>query len=128
MFRAYDIALIPPKEVVEKCYEINEGIASRKNIDFRKHGQLPHITLLMGGVRESDIGSVKEELSAIVASLDPIEITLAGIHEGKFASGIGIAPNEQLNDLYSKIIDQFAGRSKNKVSVADVIGLPNVTD
>jgi hypothetical protein len=128
MIVAYNIALIPSKAIVEKCYEINETITDRVNIDFRKFGQLPHITLLMGGVNSENLQSIQNDLAAISKQLKPITLTLEGIEENKTASGIKIAYNQELKDLHVIILNKFANRFANKVNTENIIGLPNVTN
>ncbi len=127
MIKAYDIALIPPKDIVEKCYEINETIKERKNIDFRRHGQLPHITLLMGGVEEMEVNRIESELKDLIENLEPIEITITGIEIGKFASGLVVADDPKLNELHAEIFRQFKDRFDNEVEINGIIGLPDAT-
>lgn len=128
MIFAYDIVLIPPKEIIDQCIKINESIEDRKNIDFRKHGQLPHITLLMGGFQEKEVTKIQDELSEIIENLDPIEITLTSIHVGKFASGIEIEKSEALQNLHELIIERFSKYLRNEVNKEGVVGLPDVTE
>jgi hypothetical protein len=128
MIKAYSIALIPPREIIETCIKINESIENRENIDFRRHGQLPHITLLMGGVETSDIKRISSMLNEVINKTEPVAIKLTGIHVGEFASGIVIEDNPNLYQLHVDVVTMFKKFFNEPVTIQDIIGLPNVTE
>lgn len=127
MIQAYDIALIPSQEILDLCLKFNASISNKQHINFKKYGQLPHITLLMGGLKTEDVEQVKEDLSQIKQSLQPLKVRLKSVHIGKFASGIEIEQNISLQDLHNLVINKFGNIFNNNVTKESVIALPTVT-
>jgi 2'-5' RNA ligase len=110
--RAIDIVLIPPGEIQDEAIGLN-GQLIRSNppkIKLGRYSSVPHISLCMGVLEESDRPLLQDELAAIGKEVSPLPLRCAGIHAVPIAndeiiSGIAIEPDDELYALHKKVMD-----------------------
>lgn len=98
---AINIALIPPKEVVEKCIAINRGIVKRggSGLVLGKDHNLPHVTLMQGVIDKSDVAKVENFLGQIATSFPPLLLNATGVNYRELPSPSSVLQLEKTPDL-----------------------------
>ncbi len=65
--KAVDVVLLPEEAVMDRAIEANAELVKKFGckIVLNKQNCLPHISLAMGSINETDIGSIRETLKVI---------------------------------------------------------------
>jgi 2'-5' RNA ligase len=86
---AIDAVLLPSDEVAARAIEANRELAKQSpgKIVLDKENCLPHVSLAMGCINESDIAKIEGILQETAQKHNPGLLTIAGIHVGTSSSG-----------------------------------------
>ncbi len=74
--RAIDVVLIPPDEVIEKLISINRQAGEDVWGPLGQDDYIPHISLAMGCVKESELAAVREIVEKVAGKFGSISIVL----------------------------------------------------
>ena len=78
---AIDVVLLTPEEIVDKSIELNREIIKKDDrVILNKESCFPHITLLMGCLKEDDISEVNELLKDIAKDFSPLTLTITNTY------------------------------------------------
>lgn len=110
---AINIALIPPKEVVEKCIAINRGIVKRGGLGLvlGKKRNLPHVTLMQGVIDQSDVAHVEKTLDGIARSFSSVLLKVLRVNYRELPSPSSVLQVEktpELQKLHEVIMNKCA--------------------
>ncbi len=86
---AIDAVLLPSEEVAARAIEANKELVKQSpgKIVLDKENCLPHVSLAMGCINESDIAEIEEILQETVRKHNPGPLSIAGIHVGASSGG-----------------------------------------
>lgn len=86
---AIDAVLLPSDEVAARAIEANRELVKQSpgKIVLDKKDCLPHVSLAMGCINESDIAEIEGILQETVRKHNPGPLTVAGIHVGAASTG-----------------------------------------
>jgi|GEM_PF-882241 len=74
---AFDVALLPPKKVMDICIKISRADpADERPLNLR--GPMPHVSLFMGVMDKSELKSVVSKINKTVSGFKPIITSLSG--------------------------------------------------
>lgn len=110
---AFDIVIIPPADVFNKCLEINRQLETdEQKIVLGRESTLPHISLCMGVCSENELTEITAELSSIEAELMPVDVRLTGIEPqtnftGHVLSYLMVEKTRALQTLHETIMHRF---------------------
>lgn len=111
---AIDVALIPSEEMMEKAIEINKELLKTNDdkIVLGKEQNLPHMTLCMGALEESDIPKVEKILSEIAPQFSALQLevvspALSEPVEGRKISYLKIETTEELQRLHEAVMKRM---------------------
>lgn len=112
---AVDIVLLPSQEMMDKAIAANQSLSSRQTdkITLNKSDCLPHISLAMGCIEETDISSIEKILRTFALSHPPGLLSVAGIHietnaAGQKISAFEVSRTERLQSLHEAIMRELA--------------------
>lgn len=112
--KAVDVVLFPEESVTEKAIEANAKLVERfgREIVLDRAGCLPHISLAMGCIEESDIGRAKGMLEKIVRERRLGELVTAGTAvstnaAGEKVSAIVVAKTRELQRFHERVMEEF---------------------
>ena len=122
---AVDIVVLPPAPVVEMAISLNKRLCN-SNIVFDEKNCFPHVSLLMGCIREEDLVRGKALLKTIVSQYKFMQLNIPGIRT--VSTGVGdvialdIEPSEELQSLHESLVNAFSPLLSNDTTVGDVFG------
>jgi 2'-5' RNA ligase len=113
--KAVDIVLLPTKAIMDIAIEANRQLTRQcgKKIVLDKENCLPHISLAMGCLHESDLSAAAGILQDIAEELRLPELQVTGIQAstnsaGEKVSVFEVKNIEQLQSLHEEIMGTFA--------------------
>lgn len=132
---AVDVVLLPPDEIMDRAIQANAKLVERSGdrIVLNKEDCLPHISLAMGCIDESDIPPVERILKSI-ADMSPLgDLTLTGVRtstnaKGEEVSVFKIAKTKELQALHEKVTEELAPRFTHDVTGDMIYGDEDVTE
>ncbi len=111
---AVDVVLLPDEAMTDKAIEINAELVKKfgNKIVLNKENCLPHISLAMGCIEESDIASVGRVLEEIaketsLPDLKVVGIRASGNSKGETVSVFELEKTTWLQSLHEKIMDKL---------------------
>lgn len=112
---AVDVVLLPSQEMMDKVIAANQSLPSRQTdkITLNKSDCLPHISLAMGCIEETDISNIEKTLRTLAISHPPGPLGVAGIHietnaAGQKISSFEVNRTEQLQSLHEAVMRELA--------------------
>ncbi|MHC4642320.1 MAG: 2'-5' RNA ligase family protein [Planctomycetota bacterium] len=112
---AVDVVLLPDEAMTYKAVEINAELVKKfgDKIVLNKENCLPHISLAMGCLEETDIASVEKVLEEIAQETSLPDLKVVGIRtsensKGETVSVFELEKTTQLQSLHEKIMDRLA--------------------
>lgn len=112
---AVDVVLLPDEAMTDRTLEVNAELVKRfgDKIVLNKENCLPHISLAMGCLEETDIASVEKVLEEIanetsMPDLKVVGIRTSGNSKGETVSVFELEKTTQLQSLHEKIMDRLA--------------------
>ena len=109
---AVDIALLPPDHIMDLCIDVGKDCEQDIAVPLNKVDNLPHITLAMGVLDDTDFNIVIEELKNIANNIQPIDLTIPKLYSietnlGKLSYGFEIIKTPELIAPHTLITDYF---------------------
>ncbi len=108
---AIDIVLLPSDEMMNKAIELNKKIALPEKPDFElnKTDCIPHITLSMSCIEESNLDKIKNILSDISKSYSSFNLTieefrLENLGNDKKYISLNLGDNSEVKKLHKDIM------------------------
>ncbi len=115
---AVDIVLLLPTPVAQMAIELSKALKQPLNdrIDLGTTSSLPHITLAMAVIKESDLPLVKARLAEIARKHLPIELNTDGFI-AKSSCWLGIAVTDKLLKLHQEATDFLLSLASGEVTL-----------
>lgn len=111
---AVDVVLLPDEAMTDRAIEINAELLKKfgSKIGLNKENCLPHISLAMGCIEETDIASVEKILEAMaeetpLGNLKVIGIRTSGNLKGQAVSVLEVEKTSQLQFLHEKVMEKI---------------------
>ena len=108
---AVDIVLLPSKEMTDAAIEANRELLKLcpDKIVLDRQNCLPHISLAMGCIDETDIADIENVMRQIAGQCAPGELSFIGIHVGTNSIGekvtvIGVERTRGLQRLHEEVM------------------------
>lgn len=112
---AVDVVLLPSEEMMDTAIEANRGLLKKcaDKIALNKADCLPHISLAMGCVEETDIANIGKILRAIVEKRLPGPLTAVAASLGTNATGERVSAfdlkrTDALQSLHETVMRELA--------------------
>ena len=103
IYKALDIVIIPPKQVLDFCYQLNAGLEDRR-IDLNPANAVPHLTLSMGVIESGDEAAIAHALEVLAKKYQGLELQFDSIFDAGFttdsAKGLSIEKTDDLMNLH----------------------------
>ena len=108
MKKAIDIVILPPKEVVDLCIELNRTEESSGMLD--KESYFPHITLLMDCIK--DLEKVSRMVENLAAKFLPLDLNLTKVYwasrfDGTKSYGLEIEKSKDITKLHELLLAEL---------------------
>lgn len=111
---AVDVVLLPDETMANKVIEVNADLVKKfgNEIMLNKESCLPHISMAMGCLEETDIASVEKVLEEIAKEtslpyLKVVGIRTSGNSKGEAVSVFEVEKTTQLQSLHEKVLDKL---------------------
>jgi 2'-5' RNA ligase len=128
---AVDVVLLPSEQIMDRVIEANRELLrqSPDKIVLNKANRLPHVSLAMGCVEETDVAAIGRILRDLAKSHSPGELTIAGIQIGTNASNektslLLLKKTDRLQGLHEAVMRQLASYFSYDVSTEMVLSPP----
>ena len=112
--KAIDIVLLPSGQMMNRAIEINQELLREHQhlIVLDKEKCLPHISLCMGCIEESEIPEIKNQLDEIASEFPPFhlqttDLTAENTPTGKKVSVLQIKNQEDLQRLHETVMKKL---------------------
>ena len=119
--KAIDVVLLPDEAMTNRAIEINAELVGKfgDKIVLNKTNCLPHISLAMGCLEETDIASVEKVLEAIAKETSPDNLKVVGIQssgnsKGQAVSVFEVEKTTQLQLLHEQTCNIFNPRRNRR--------------
>jgi len=126
---AVDVVLLPDEAMANKAIEVNADLVKKfgNKIVLNKENCLPHISLAMGCLEETDIASVEKILETIAEETPPGNLKVLGIRasgnsKGKTVSVFEVEKTTQLQSLHEKILEKLTSYLTSDVTEDMIYG------
>ncbi len=111
---AVDVVLLPDETMRDRAIEINAQLVKKfgSEIVLNKDSCLPHISLAMGCLDETDIASVKKVLGEIgketsLQDLEVVGIRASGNSKGQTVSVFEVEKTKEIQLLHEEVMDKL---------------------
>ena len=128
---AVDVVLLPSQEMADKAVEANRELLKQyaDKIILDKESCLPHISLAMGCINQSDIADIGKIVEIIAEKCHPGQLTAIGIHTETHSadekvSVLQIKRTETLQSLHEEVMRKLAPYFSYEVTADMVLSLP----
>lgn len=112
---AVDIVLLPSEEMMDNAIQANRKLPKQwtDNIRLNKQDCLPHISLAMGCIEETDSANIGKTLRRVAKSHSPVPLSVIGIRVETSAAGrrisvFEVSKTEQLQSLHETVMRELA--------------------
>ena len=111
---AIDIVLLPSKEMVDNAIKLNKKIALHGKTEFELNttNRVPHITLSMSCIEESNLNKIKNILSDISKNYSTFHLTIENfrienLKDDKKYISLNIQDNAEIKKLHKEIMTKL---------------------
>ncbi|NIP26515.1 MAG: hypothetical protein GWN67_19065 [Phycisphaerae bacterium] len=111
---AVDVVLLPDETMTDRAIEINAELVKKfgSEIVLNKDSCLPHISLAMGCIRETDISSIERALEEIGKETSLQDLKVVGIRvsensKGQTVSVFEVEKTKELQLLHEEVMNQL---------------------
>jgi len=101
MKKAIDIVILPDEKIINLAININHKLNNNKFIFLNKQNQIPHISLLMGGIESKKLQYLWDKIINITNHFNPFEITINELKTSLNYTGLHLHKNKQLLNLHT---------------------------
>ncbi len=128
---AVDVVLLPSEEMADKAIEANRELLKQyaDRIVLDKDNCLPHISLAMGCIDQSNIPDIEKILQAIAENCPSQQLSAIGIHTGTNSAGekvsvFQIESTKTLQSLHEEVMRTLAPYFSYDVTADMVLSPP----
>ena len=123
-----DIVLLPSEEIIEKAIELNQKINSKK-IVLGKENSIPHISLCMAVIDETDLEKVTNILNSIlekysILNLNISKLKVDSLNDNENWVNLKVEKSNKLQSLHEDIINNLRPFLTNNFS-KEIFTIPN---
>lgn len=119
-YKAVDIVILPPAEINDLAIASSESLVGAKYIKLNNRHQLPHISLLMGGLREDKIVSFWEKAARIISEYKGIELVINEIRIRAGYTGFHLDKGGALAELHRELYEELSNEMDFNVNLDSV--------
>lgn len=115
---AVDFVLLPARQDIEDIIFLNKGLSqpADRQIILSKGGNLPHLSLLMGGLPIKGLDKVKEKLEVLAQSYGGFDLQIdQTVHRNDCVS-LNFEKNDKLLRLHKALIKAFNWMMKTGIT------------
>lgn len=114
---AVDAVLLPPREVMKKLVELNRRInsSSEGDIVLDEEKCIPHITLAMGCIKETDLEKVQKILKEVASSFKSIPLKTFPVKKEELSS-VRIEKKRDIELLHEIVMIRLSHFLANKAT------------
>ncbi len=124
---AFDVVLLPPEDITNLALDINSRLVKKheRKIVLDRNYCLPHISLAMGVIEDSDLEKARRILKDIAVSFSPLELTIKSmpletLPNGKKVSFFEIEKTQELQALHNQVMEKLAPYVSYDATLADM--------
>ncbi len=133
---AVDIVLLPPDDVVEMTIKLNKQFVEDIDDEIALHRKrcLPHITLAMGIIDDSQVSHITKRMQMLAAQFSPPRLSLTSVNvtdrpDGRKMSSLVVENSKKLQELHEATMDEIAPAfSYDNVTTAMFYSPPTVNE
>lgn len=103
--KAVSIVLFPSNEIIRLAIDASKSMQPQ-NHELNIYNKIPHITLIMGGMKMSSLPAVKQILEDIKRDFPPLTLTLSSVTQGKMVA-FQVAEKAILLNLHSRLMNEL---------------------
>ena len=106
--KAIDVVLLPNEAMTDRAIEANAELVEKfgAEIVLSKNNCLPHISLAMGCIDESDIPAVADVLDTIAKTNQLTKLKVIGVRTSGDASVFEVQKTKELQSLHETVLNQ----------------------
>jgi 2'-5' RNA ligase len=111
---AIDVVLLPSDEMMDRAIEINRTLLRENEPNIKLHVEkcLPHISLCMGCIEETDLPALKHRLEKISTEFSSFHLQVKEVEteitpSGKTVSVLGIKKQDDLQQLHETVMNEL---------------------
>ncbi len=122
--KAIDVVLLPDEAMTDRVIEANAELVEKfgAEIVLSKDNCLPHISLAMGCIDESDIPAVADVLDTIAKKNQLTRLKVIGVRKSGDASVFEVQKTKQLQLLHETVLNQVGPYLTSDVTADMVYG------
>lgn len=132
---AVDVVLLPSEQTMDWIIEINKELLKQPpdRIILNKEDCLPHISLAMGCIDETDVDAIEKTLQSIAENHSPGQLFVEGIQTGLNGKNEKVAllklkKTKQLQSLHEVVMQKLAPYLSYDVSIEMVLSPPTASE
>jgi 2'-5' RNA ligase len=132
---AIDAVLLPSDEITARAIEANKELAKQSpgKIVLDRENCLPHVSLAMGCINESDIAEIEGILQETVRKHNPGPLSITGIHVGASSGGdrislLELKRTKSLQSLHEEVMRVLAPYASRDVTAEMLLSPPPVAE
>jgi len=132
---AINVVLLPPDPVMDMALDWNQMLCKVRpaNIALGKLQYLPHISMVMGCIREDQLAQANGLLQSIASQQSALALEVPNIRTVNGASGntvitLDINPTRELAALHESIVNKFQRLITQDADEAAINDIPPISD
>lgn len=132
---AIDVVLLPSQELMDRVINANRGLLNRRtdNITLNKTDCLPHVSLAMGCIEETDIADIGTILHTVAENRLPGPLTVVAASIGTNATGekvslFDLKRTDKLQSLHETVMRELSPYFSYDVSAEMVLSPPSADE
>jgi 2'-5' RNA ligase len=109
--KAIDVVLVPSEDMMDKAIAINRELLKRgeaKKMVLNKTDCLPHISILMGCVADTDFPAVIRHINKIASHYPEFHLQITEVQQEGSSTVLNIQPDDRLQKLHETIVEQLS--------------------
>ena len=115
---AVDFVLLPSDQEIQDIIQLNSGLfqPADRQIVLSKAGNLPHLSLLMGGLSVKRIELAKKKLRALATSLGSFYLKIDKTVNRNDCVSLNVEKKQGLQRLHETLMDEFDDMMETQVT------------
>ncbi len=133
--KAIDVVLLPSDEMTDLAIKVNRGLVENfgSEIVLNKQNCLPHISLVMGCIKQDDIEAVREILSLAADRFQSSRLIVVGAQiseniKGERVSSLRLDNTAELQRLHEELTEELSEFLSYDVTSEMVFDFPQVRE
>ncbi len=133
--KAIDVVLLPSDEMTDLVIKANHSLVENfgSEIVLNKQNYLPHISLVMGCVKQDDIAAIREILARAADRLQSSRLIAVGVQiseniRGEIVSSLRLNNTVELQRLHEELTEELSEFLSYDVTAEMVFDFPQVSE